>query len=201
MIAILIADLQEISLIREDIIVLISEKDYEIFKFKIIQEEVVGVLVNPGKMEYLQGLFGFLKEKFEVEFIINIGIAGAIDKLAKIGDIYISMTAGFKCFGDKACILFIREMLNYNNIYYGRIISSDQLYIEGNRYVKDRACIDMEAEKIYIVAEKYNIECLFIKGISDNANSNSERDILLNISYVSNRLKKYLLSVIPKLDK
>lgn len=200
MIAVLIADLKEVSLVRDDITVLIWEKDFEVFKFKMIQDEIIGVLVNPGKMEYLQDLLEFLKERMEVKFLINIGIAGAIDKLAKIGDIYISAETEYKDFDSKT-LMYINKMENLDNIYCGRIISSDQLYIKGNKHAKDRTCVDMEAEKIYVMARKYNIECLFIKGISDNANGNSERDILLNIPYVSNRLKKYLLSVIPKLDK
>lgn len=90
-------------------------------------------------------------------------------------------------------LIDISKNINYvNDIYYGRIGSGDIWLNEQERIklLMDKyliSCEDMEAVAMYQIASKYNIDCISIKGVSDNFSLNEKYDdsvIPLLVDYV-----------------
>ena len=150
-----------------------------------------------------------LIDKYSIDKVINIGIAGAIKNDVFPGDIVISTDSIQYDFdissvgcpigvipGIKSSFFLsdskMRDILkryrmihNNNSIIEARVISGDRFITD--QYERKRlydcfqaACVDMEGAAIAHVAQTYSIPHILIKSISDEVNSHSYSDIKKN---------------------
>ena len=147
-----------------------------------------------------------LADKFDVEAVINTGVAGGLYKDIEIGDIVISKDAvqhdvdatvfGYKVGeiprmdtsyfeADKDLIELAKktcEEVNPDiNCYVGRVVSGDQFI--SSREVKDRIksnfdgyCTEMEGAAIAHGAYLNHVPCVIIRAISDKADGSAQVD-------------------------
>lgn len=145
-----------------------------------------------------------LVDFYAVDFIINVGVAGAINKELKIGDIVVAtdvmhhdMDTTF--FGDElgviprieessfksdeelfnlAISLSEKQLIN-NTVYSGRIVSGDQFICEAEKKNKISShfkayCVDMESAAIGQTCYLNKIPFIVIRSVSDGSDENNE---------------------------
>lgn len=143
-----------------------------------------------------------LIDKFNISYVINTGVAGALVEELNIGDIVLSTTCiqhdvdvtmfGYKkgeiprmessVFKASEKLIEIAKKVNNNlNIFTGRVVSGDQFISSDEKVeqlIKDfnPMCVEMEGASIAQVATLNNIPFLVIRAISDNSKTNSHCD-------------------------
>ncbi len=221
----------------------IHEERNEILKFMDVQEKV-----NKTLREFYKGLLDGLKvilvrspmgkvnnaitaqllaSHFNVDMIISIGFAGAIDRSLKIGDVVLSTgaiqhdTGTIKPYGfiwemspeigeEKDLDIDIERWALSNGYHYGTIVSGDQFIAseEKRDWLKKRfnaLAVDMGAASIYEVCKQNGIKCIFIRIISDTADT--EARINFNNMVRSERfrgvevLRKFLREYRPRIRR
>lgn len=176
----------------------IEVKEYSKYNFTIAEFKELKIIATDcgiGKAN-ASAAVQILVDKFDVDCIINSGVAGALCDTLNIFDIvipyictyhdivprfmkdYPPFKTEFYCdrvlieHAKKAC-----EKLNYIN-YEGLIVSGDA-YIETsearNRIIKQYSplAVDMESAAIAVCAYRNNLPCLILRCISDNADEKS----------------------------
>lgn len=144
-----------------------------------------------------------LVDFYAVDFIINVGVAGAINKELKIGDIVVAtdvmhhdMDTTF--FGDELGIIPRMEESNFKSdsellklainlsetqtnskVYSGRIVSGDQFICDVEKKNKIAShfkayCVDMESAAIGQTCYLNKIPFIAIRSISDGSDENNE---------------------------
>ncbi len=144
-----------------------------------------------------------LIDLYAVDYIINVGVAGAINKELKIGDVVIATDTmhhdmDTTYFGDEIGIIPRMEESSFkaddelinialqaskdtieNNIYTGRIVSGDQFLCDIEKKNKiwshfKAYCVDMESAAIGQTCYLNKIPFSIIRSISDNSDENNE---------------------------
>lgn len=144
-----------------------------------------------------------LIDLYAVDYVINVGVAGALNKDLQLGDIVISsdtmhhdMDTSF--FGDdigiiprmdESCFKCDQELINIAkdaiqqqldvNCFLGRIVSGDQFICDNEKrnkiYSHFKAyCVDMESAAIGQACYLNKIPFVAIRSISDNSDENNE---------------------------
>lgn len=130
-----------------------------------------------------------LASHFNVDTIISIGFAGALDESLKIGDVVVSTDAIQHDFGTvkpygfiwgrspeigEAGEINLESWVVSKGYRYGTIVSGDQFIASEDKreWLKKKfgaLAVDMGAASIYEVCKQNGIKCLFIRVISDSA--------------------------------
>lgn len=150
------------------------------------------VLVKSGIGKTLSALSSTIMAiNFDLDYVINVGSAGAINAKLKPFDVIVSnlvaqgdfdLTAfGYKqAFSEKkisfqACSKLINTIkhLSFNNVYIGDMVSSDTFISNKDQAQKildnfpTALCVDMEAGSIAMVLDHFKIPFIVIRSISD----------------------------------
>lgn len=145
-----------------------------------------------------------LIDLYAVDYIINVGVAGAINKDLKIGDVVIATDTmhhdmDTTCFGDDIGIIPRMEesafkadnelieialksssdVLENNNVVTGRIVSGDQFLCDIEKKNKiwshfKASCVDMESAAIGQACYLNKIPFCIIRSISDNSDEDNQ---------------------------
>lgn len=160
-----------------------------------------------------------LASNFNIDMIVSIGFAGAVDESLKIGEVVVSIKAIQHDFGTIKPYGFIWEKspeigesgdistkrwFVLKGYPYGTIVSGDQFIAseEKREWLKkkfDALAVDMGAASIYEVCKQNGIRCLFIRVISDSAdiegrinfNSSVQSGDYRSVNVVREFLKEY----------
>lgn len=196
---------EEISALKEEIIIQKLEKNntLEFHIGKFLENDVVIVRAGIGKVNAAMTTQSLIN-LYKPDYIINIGVAGAVDPSVEIGDIIVSedliehdfdATAfgyekgqiprleNWKFKGDKKLIDASKKAgnnLGYN-IIEGRIVSGD-IFV-GDNDTKKRLfdefgakCCEMEGAAIAHVSEENGIPFVVYRAISDKADSKASNN-------------------------
>ena len=200
----------------------------EFYKGKIENKDVIVVRSGIGKVNAAI-CTQILIDVFQVEGIINTGIAGSLDGRINIGDMVLSVDAiqhdiDVSAFGHDYgkiprmdCSVFVadEDMLNKAQlackkvnpeieVYSGRILSGDQFIQNKNKKVWleshfNGMCVEMEGASIAHVASLNKISFLIIRGISDKADESAEMDYDQFEEQAIKRSVKLIMELIPNL--
>jgi adenosylhomocysteine nucleosidase len=136
-------------------------------------------------------------DKYHVDYMLNIGIAGAISEKLDVGDVVISDEVIYHDFDSyfiksyypwlkndcfeadadliKVCENACRDALSIQKTYVGKIVSGDQFVSDSG--VKDAIsakhsalCVEMEGASIAHTCYVNNVPFVLIRSISDKAN-------------------------------
>ena len=183
----------------------------------IADKEVVLVKCGVGKVNSARTT-QVLIDKFEIEYIINVGVAGSLNEKLDIGDIvvgktlvqhdfditagghpkgYISEELGREFSSDrnlvKKCENIIEEDLKDTNVKVGTIATGDVFCTKvamKEEVVNEFGadCIEMEGASIAQVCTLCDIPFIVIRSISDKPNGHNEIDFQ---KYVVSSSKKF----------
>lgn len=187
----------------------------EVHIYKRASMEFVSGCINGKKAVVVKSGIGkvnaavcaqILADVFEVDAIINTGIAGSLDAHIDIGDIVLSEDAlqhdmDAEAFGyepgqiprmdtfsfeaDKKLITLAekccREVCTDINVFCGRVVSGDQFISDGQTKEKIHSrfgglCTEMEGAAIAQAAYLNNIPFLIVRAISDKADDSAHVD-------------------------
>ena len=169
---------------------------------KISQKECVLVKCGIGKVNAARTT-QILIDNYDIDFIVNIGVAGATSKELNIGDIVIAQNLiqydfDITAFGhekgyitgvgkyietDKILLEKCRSVMQNvdNKVYVGTIASGDTFCTDENiaegLYNDYKAlCVEMEGAAIGQICMLDNVPFIVIRGISDSPNGNNNID-------------------------
>ncbi len=165
-----------------------GKADREFYKGMLDGKKVILVRSPMGKVNNAITA-QLLTNHFNVDTIISIGFAGALEESLKIGDVVVSTDAIQHDFGAVKPYGFIwakspdigrpgeinpKRWTASKDYKYGIIVSGDQFIAseEKREWLKKKfgaLAVDMGAAAIYEVCKQNGIKCLFIRVISDNA--------------------------------
>lgn len=209
----------EVSSIQES---LINSQTETIAKMEFIFGEylnisVVSVICGIGKVNAAIGT-SILINHFNVDCVINMGMAGAADEKLDIEDIVISYEVTYHDYDSRQLVhsypkmedkvfrsdneligLFIkalRDEFGDNKVNLGKVVSGDRFiadHLERNqiRHLFDATCLDMEGAAIAHVSYVYSTPCVLIKVISDKADekaSISFREFLQHVPQINKEI-------------
>ena len=167
-----------------------------------------------------------LIDLYAVDYIINVGVAGAINKELKIGDVVIATDTmhhdmDTTYFGDEIGIIPRMEESSFkaddelinialqaskdtieNNIYTGRIVSGDQFLCDIEKKNKiwshfKAYCVDMESAAIGQTCYLNKIPFSIIRSISDNSDENNEYENFFKDSAIkASNILKNMIDII-----
>lgn len=196
---------EEIAALKEKMVI-DEVKHYASLEFytgKMFDKEIVVVRCGIGKVNAAM-CTQIMIDKFNVDMIINTGVAGALSNELNIADIVISSDAlqhdvdatgfGYKlgeiprmeisCFKANEKLIEIASKASKNritghNVFVERIISGDQFV--SDMEVKERLldnfqgfCTEMEGASIAHVCHLNNVPFVVIRSISDKADNSAE---------------------------
>ena len=202
-----------IGAMREEVECLVRDMNFERKEMKAKMEFSLGIIHNKNVVIVTSGIgkvnaavcAQILIDDFNVDYIINVGIAGGtIDNIYpgdivigenlvqhdmdtsafgdKIGQIPRLDTFDFKC--DKTLIKYAKEAclnIKGHNHFTGRIVSGDQFIADASK-IKwlnsefDCMACEMEGASIAQVCYLNEIPFIIIRSISDNANNGAHMD-------------------------
>lgn len=217
----------EISKIKEQINE-INVSEIAMMKFYsgiLYNVKIVVVCCGIGKVNSAIGT-QLLIDKFNVDFIINIGVAGALSEELGIGDVVISSEVSYHDFNPMQLVksypwmpdIFIKadeKLINLSQMacehislikrtHIGRIISGDRFISNTDEkkqlYLKLSAlCVECEGASVAHVCYVNKMPFVIIRSISDKANeaaSISFREFLKTASEQSNKIIISILQLI-----
>ncbi|MCU5222742.1 MULTISPECIES: 5'-methylthioadenosine/adenosylhomocysteine nucleosidase [Bacillus] len=168
-----------------------------------------------------------LIDKFDVTHIIVTGVAGAIDKVLKIGDTVISTEIAYHDVDegilteyhpwmesvyfktDSTLLELSREVIENNqfiqNIYFGKVVTGEAFISESGRVEiiskYNPLCVDMETASIAHVCYANTIPFLAVRSITDTEEASGIEvfeDNCVSASHHSIHFVKKLLEVVKK---
>lgn len=222
-IGIITAMSEEFEVIRELMVDVSIIEKYDLkFNSGLIQEkEVVLVKCGVGKVNASRTT-QILIDNFDIEYIINVGVAGSLNDNLEIGDIvigdklvqhdfditagghpkgYISKELGREFFGNenliRKCDKIIKDDLKEINIKIGTIATGDvfcyQVSMKEEIVKEFRAdCVEMEGAAIAQVCTLCNIPFIVIRSISDKPNGHNNIDFEKYVVSSSKRFSKLI---------
>ena len=216
-IAIIAAMEQELSAIKNKF-TKIEEKTLRDLKYyvgELNNKEYILIKSGIGKVNAAR-VTQMLIDKFELEYLINIGTAGAVNENLEIGDIVIGenlvqhdfdttafgdekgyITGTGKIFkSDMPLILkykaYVEEHIGKGNVIIGTIASGDIFCTE--QWMKEKIhskfnadCVEMEGAAIAQICKLNNIPFIVIRSISDKPNGKNHIDFNEFIEMASKR--------------
>lgn len=222
-IGIITAMSEEFDVIRELMANVSIMQKYDLrFNCGMIQEkEVVLVKCGVGKVNSARTT-QILIDNFDVEYIINVGVAGSLNDNLEIGDIvigdklvqhdfditagghpkgYISKELGREFFSNqeliRKCEKIIKDDLKEINIKIGTIATGDVFCYQVSmkeEIVKEfnADCVEMEGAAIAQVCTLCNIPFIVIRSISDKPNGHNNIDFEKYVVSSSRRFSKLI---------
>lgn len=160
-----------------------------------------------------------LINNFNIDLIFNFGLVGSLNKDLKQGDcvfvneiIHYDFTLDSKnkelegIYQNKNSKIFIVPKVNILNnmkLNYVRIASGDKFISEEklkNNIINKHDCkiCDMESAGINLVCENFNIDRIFLKCVSDNADNNADNDFK---NVIKNGVNEYVKVIYDLLNK
>jgi adenosylhomocysteine nucleosidase len=222
-IAIIAAMQEEIHAILSEIkeIKTLNAFDYEFFTGKFNYLDVVLVKSKIGKVNACVCI-SLLVSCFNINKIINVGSAGALDNRLKTFDIVIANGLAYHDVDLTGFNYLIGQLPNmplfycansYSdseitkklpglNIYSGLVVSGDQFINSKEDKEKilqnfnEALCVDMESTAIAQSGHIYHIPVVIIKSISDNADGSATNDFKQYVDKVSYNLLAVLKAII-----
>ena len=172
------------------------------FEGKFNNKDIVFVQSGIGKVNAAITAT-LLIEKYDIDKVIFSGVAGALDKALKIGDIVIANDVvqhdfavgafGYKkgqipqmevwsFKGDKGLIEKVQETSDEKiKLHYGRILTGDQFIYKKEEKLDlgkefEALCVDMESGAVAQVCYIMNVKFLIIRSISDSVTDESSME-------------------------
>ena len=172
------------------------------FEGKLNNKDIVFVQSGIGKVNAAITAT-LLIEKYDIDKVIFSGVAGALDKVLKIGDIVIANDVvqhdftvevfGYKkgqipqmevwsFKGDKGLIEKVQEISDEKiKLHYGRILTGDQFIYKKEEKLDlgkefEALCVDMESGAVAQVCYIMNVKFLIIRSISDSVTDESSME-------------------------
>ena len=198
---------EEVAVLKEsmDIEKIVEHASMQFYKGVLCGEKVVVVRSGIGKVNAAV-CAQVLVDKFNIDILINTGIAGSLDPAIDIGDMVIStdlvehdMDASI--FGDPVGQIprmdtfsfpadpeLVKKAVQANTeanpdikTFTGRIVSGDQFVSSSEVKEKlvslfDAKCTEMEGAAIAHVAYLNKVSCVIIRAISDKADNSATMD-------------------------
>ena len=142
-----------------------------------------------------------LIEKYPIDRLINIGLAGALSPIP-VGSAYfissVSQHDAFIPFENYQQDMYKSIQCTVpNNAENTAILTTGDQFITDSSLVKNKAdMVDMEGFAVAYVAEKHNIPITMIKGISDDTNDSSEKELFENLNTAMDQTIALLKTVV-----
>ena len=160
-----------------------------------------------------------LIDKFNIDYIINVGVAGGLKDYINIGDIvigeklaqhdfnitpfnhpmgYINEELGIYMYSNKKLVEKCQDIkLNNTNIYSGTIVSGDLFCTKEKHKANilkefNADCVEMEGASIAQVCTLCNIPFIVIRSISDKPNGNNSIDFEKYVVSSAKRFSKVI---------
>ena len=222
-IGIITAMTEEFEVIRELMVDVSIIEKYDLkFNCGMIQEkEVVLVKCGVGKVNSARTT-QILIDNFDIEYIVNVGVAGSLNDNLEIGDIvigeklvqhdfditagghpkgYISRELGKEFYSNediiRKCEEIIKDDLKEINIKIGTIATGDVFCYQVSmkeEIVKEFGadCVEMEGAAIAQVCTLCNIPFIVIRSISDKPNGHNNIDFERYVVSSSKRFSKLI---------
>ncbi|MDY6933246.1 MAG: 5'-methylthioadenosine/adenosylhomocysteine nucleosidase [Spirochaetota bacterium] len=164
-------------------------------------------------------------DHFDVEKLIFVGVAGALNPRLKVGDIVISQQVmqhdfalsadpkienkGSHCYyGDSEMIQIVRdvgERLGYDDrLHFGKILTGDQVIHDQSKKERlheelDGDCVEMEGAAVGMVCRMNMIPFVLLRGISDLANEQMIQDHLQSLPGLIEHNTQLLIELVENL--
>lgn len=218
----------EIQSIKDNMFIERKEKyagfDFYICKYKEL--DVVVTSCSVGKVN-ASSCTQILIDKFNVDKIINTGIAGSLNENVKLGDVVISDDITYhdiipiqmkNCFPFKKYFNADEKLkevafsahknsdLDSYNCHIGRMITGDAFIADTDlkyRLMRDYSpyCVEMEGAAIAHVSDINNVPFVIVKSISDNADDNAAIAYREFEIIASNNSAKLVINMLNMIDK
>ena len=202
--------------------------DINFHEGKLADKDIVLARCGVGKVNAAMCTQAMV-DKFEVQGIINLGVAGAINNALNINDVVVSQSLvqhdfdvtptgnppghipalGVEIFADKdlaaAAIAACREVLGIeNNAYAGVIATGDQFVADKddkNRIsrVFNAHCVEMEGAAIAQVCKYNQVPFVVIRAISDKADGSADMDFETFVTAAAANSSKIVTKLVEKL--
>lgn len=200
---------------------IIDKYNLKLYTGMINEKEVVLVKCGVGKVNSARTT-QILIDTFEIEYIINVGVAGSLNDNLEIGDIligkelvqhdfdittaghpkgYISKELGREFLSDSKLIEKCKDIIENDikdiNIKVGKIATGDVFCQEislKNDIIKEfnADCVEMEGASIAQVCTLCNIPFIVIRSISDKPNGNNSIDFEKYVVSSAKRFSKVI---------
>lgn len=144
---------------------------------------------------------------FNVDTIVNIGIAGALKDIKTESAYFIKSVAQHDVimpFAQYQVDMFqtidcvIPSKLLTINHSHKKLATGDQFITDTSSIPDEYDLVDMEGFAVAYVAQRYSIPIIMIKGVSDDANSQSEDSMFDNLNKAMDQTIVLLHQIIPK---
>ena len=213
---------EEITIIASEMIDL---KEYDInsikfYKGKIYDKDIVLVKSGIGMVNASITTTLLFKE-FGVDKILFSGVAGSLNRNVNVGDIVIADSLveylfeatefGYdigtiprmdtSIFRSDILLNKIKNILENDNIYYGKILSGDKFVSNLSEKEKlgltfNALAVDMESASVAHCAHVLGIEFAIIRSISDSLNSSSVMEYTKFVNLAANNSKNIILKIL-----
>ena len=213
---------EEITIIASEMIDL---KEYDInnikfYKGKIYDKDIVLVKSGIGMVNASITTTLLFKE-FGVDKILFSGVAGSLNRNVNVGDIVIADSLveylfdatefGYdigtiprmdtSIFRSDILLNKIKNILENDNIYYGKILSGDKFVSNLSEKEKlgekfNALAVDMESASVAHCAHVLGIEFAIIRSISDSLNSSSVMEYTTFVNLAANNSKNIILKIL-----
>lgn len=212
---------------RTEIIKITKKAEMEFFSGKLLDKDVVIVKSGVGKVNAAV-CTQILIDYFNVQYVINTGIAGGVKACIKPGDVVISKDLVYHdvdgtAFGDRLGQVPNMNVFNFEaddflsqlavkaaktnneiNVFLGRIISGDQFIADHSKlkFLRDNfdACaVEMEGTAIAHTCYLNKIPFVIIRSISDCADGSAHMDYEKFQSIAIKNSVQILLNMIKEL--
>ena len=200
---------------------ILDKYNLKLYTGMINEKEVVLVKCGVGKVNSARTT-QILIDTFEIEYIINVGVAGSLNDNLEIGDIligkelvhhdfditaawhpkgYISKELGREFLSDSKLIEKCKDIIENDikdiNIKVGKIATGDVFCQEislKNDIIKEfnADCVEMEGASIAQVCTLCNIPFIVIRSISDKPNGNNNIDFEKYVVSSAKRFSKVI---------
>ncbi len=176
--------------------------------------EMVLVATGVGKVNAAM-VASFSVEKTKPDWILHIGCAGAISHSLNVGDVVmashvsyfdVDLTAFHYRFG-QVPKMPQRFTMNHDLLSQADSVLNEKkgLIVTGDRFVDsinrieilqrfpDALAVDMESAAIAQVCHRFQLPCLILRVISDNANDNSKQVINKSMLNVARKIERVVM--------
>ncbi len=142
-----------------------------------------------------------LIEKHQVDHLINIGLAGALKSIPTRSAYFVSSVTQHDAFipfenYQQDMYKSIKCVVPDNTDNTAVLTTGDQFITDNGSVANNADMVDMEGFAVAYVAERHNIPITMIKGISDDTNDNSEKELFENLNTAMDQTISLLKTVI-----
>lgn len=195
--------------------------DTRFYKGKIDDQDVAIIHSGVGKV-YAAIITSEAINEFHPKLIINVGVAGSVDKDVHVGDVVVgdrvadwdvdvpgwersiySSKVSYECDSK-----FIKLAKKNKNIKIGSIVSADEFIYKKSqvntikKYFPSALCGEMEGGSIACTCYAYGVKCAIVRSISDEALVNgSYKKFDFNLNDACKNAAKICCSIIKKYEK